>query len=82
MLNKCTTIIDKPCVQDYNKIIGKDRVVFGEDDSNLGVVRPKDGLEMIGIVSNETKTKLGNDFYDFFYSAYSKLKLNLSSKLP
>ena len=24
MLNKCTTIIDKPCVQDYNKIIGKD----------------------------------------------------------
>ena len=22
MLNKCTTIIDKPCVQDYNKIIG------------------------------------------------------------
>ena len=57
-----------------NKIIGKDRVVFGEDDSNLGVVRPKDGLEMIGIVSNETKTKLGNDFYDFFYSAYSKLK--------
>ena len=59
-----------------NKIIGKDRVVFGEDDSNLGVVRPKDGLEMIGIVSNETKTKLGNDFYDFFYSAYSKLKLN------
>ena len=24
MLNKCTIIIDKPCVQDYNKIIGKD----------------------------------------------------------
>ena len=31
---------------------------------------------MIGIVSNETKTKLGNDFYDFFYSEFSKLKIN------
>ena len=63
-----------------NKIIGKDRVVFGEDDSNLGVIKPKDGLEMVGIVSNDTKTKLGNDFYDLFYNEYSKLKLN-SSKI-
>ena len=31
---------------------------------------------MIGIVSNETKTKLGNDFYDLFYKEYSKLKIN------
>ncbi len=35
---------------------------------------------MVGIVSNDTKTKLGNDFYDLFYNAYSKLKLN-SSKI-
>lgn len=63
-----------------NKIIGKDRVVFGEEDSNLGILKPKDGLEMLGIVSNDTKTKLGNDFYDLFYNAYSKLKLN-SSKI-
>ncbi len=63
-----------------NKIIGKDRVVFGEEDTNLGILKPKDGLEMVGIVSNDTKTKLGNDFYDLFYNAYSKLKLN-SSKI-
>ena len=61
-----------------NKIIGKDRIIFGEEDSNLGIVKPKDGLEMVGIVSNDTKTKLGTDFYDLFYNAYSQLKLNTS----
>nr|WP_315183467.1 CsgE family curli-type amyloid fiber assembly protein [uncultured Flavobacterium sp.] len=60
-----------------NVIIGKDRVVFGqEEEPKVSVLKPNDGLEMIGIVSNETKTKLGNDFYDFFYSEFSKLKIN------
>lgn len=30
---------------------------------------------MMGIVSNETKTKLGNDFYDLFYKELNKLKI-------
>lgn len=60
-----------------NMIIGKDRIVFGqEEEPKVSVLKPNDGLEMIGIVSNETKTKLGNDFYDFFYSEFSKLKIN------
>ena len=60
-----------------NKIIGKDRIVFGEEaPSDTGQLTPKDGIEMLGIVSNETKTKLGNDFYDFFYTEYSKLKMS------
>jgi hypothetical protein len=60
-----------------NVIIGKDRVVFGqEEEPKVSVLKPNDGLEMIGIVSNETKTKLGNDFYDFFYYEFSKLKIN------
>jgi hypothetical protein len=60
-----------------NVIIGKDRVVFGqEEEPKVSVLKPNDGLEMIGIISNETKTKLGNDFYDFFYSEFSKLKIN------
>lgn len=59
-----------------NNIIGKDRVVFGGDEeTKVSILKPKDGLEMIGIVSNETKTKLGNDFYDFFYSEFSKLNI-------
>ncbi|MBL0737030.1 hypothetical protein JI750_09060 [Flavobacterium sp. GN10] len=31
---------------------------------------------MVGIVTNDTKTKLGNDFYDMFYAQYSKLKIH------
>ncbi|MEZ0181670.1 MULTISPECIES: curli production assembly/transport protein CsgE [Flavobacterium] len=62
-----------------NAIIGKDRVVFGEkNESDSGKAIPQDGIEMIGIVANDTKTKLGNDFYDYFYSQYSKLKINTS----
>jgi len=64
-----------------NSIIGKDRIVIGGDEaSKIDVLKPKDGIEMTGIVSNDTKTKLGNDFYDFFYSEFSKLKMNSKKK--
>lgn len=60
-----------------NALIGKDRIERGgADESKVGMAKPKDGLEMIGIVSNDSKTKLGNDFYDLFYKEYSKLKLS------
>lgn len=60
-----------------NAIIGKDRIVIGdEQETKTGALTPKDGLEMTGIVSNDTKTKLGNDFYDFFYTEFLKLKVN------
>lgn len=60
-----------------NVIIGKDRIEMGEDDeSKVGETKPNDGLEMMGIVSNDTKTKLGNDFYELFYKEYSKLKIS------
>ena len=58
-------------------VIGKDKIVVGDQmESNVGVLKPKDGLEMIGIVSNDTKTKLGNDYYDLFYKEYNKLKVS------
>jgi hypothetical protein len=64
-----------------NAIVGKDRIEIGiDDESKAGETKPKDGLEMMGIVSNDTKTKLGNDFYELFYKEYTKLKLN-SSKI-
>ena len=61
-------------------LIGKDRIVFGEEDENSknvksSVEKPSDGLEMLGIISDETKTKLGKDFYDYFYSFYNKIKI-------
>ncbi|GAA3771187.1 CsgE family curli-type amyloid fiber assembly protein [Flavobacterium ginsengiterrae] len=60
-----------------NAIIGKNRIVFGEEtESDAGKSLPVDGIEMIGIVANDAKTKLGNDFYDMFYAQYSKLKVH------
>lgn len=60
-----------------NHLIGKERIVFGDDEqSSVEVLKPNDGIEMIGAVLNETKTKLGNDFYDYFYLVYSRLKMN------
>lgn len=59
-----------------NVIIGKDRIEMGVDDESKNAeAKPNDGLEMMGIVSNDTKTKLGNDFYELFYKEYSKLKI-------
>lgn len=59
-----------------NAIIGKDRLVFGGDEeTKVSVLKPNDGLEMLGIIANETKTKLGNDFYDMLYSEFTKLKI-------
>lgn len=58
-------------------VIGKDKIVIGDQaEPNVGIVKPKDGLEIIGIVSNDTKTKLGNDYYDLFFSEYNKLKIS------
>jgi hypothetical protein len=61
---------------EHNAIIGKDRIVFGEEAKNDTGSIPVDGIEMVGIVANDTKTKLGNDFYDFFYAQYSKLRVH------
>lgn len=66
-------------------LIGKDRVVLDAVNTNStidksAIDKPNDGLEMVGIISNETKTKLGTDFYDYFYTFYNKIKIN-SSKI-
>jgi hypothetical protein len=41
---------------------------------------PVDGFELRGIVSDETKTKMGKDFYDLYYYLYNEYKIN-SNKL-
>ncbi|MCL9808370.1 curli production assembly/transport protein CsgE [Flavobacterium luminosum] len=68
-------------IYDEDKVlIGKDRYVFGEKSQNSREEAQKkgDGVEITGIVSDETKTKFGKDFYDFFYTEFSKLKYNSS----
>lgn len=54
-------------------LIGKDRVAIGEKKKNQTEIRVNDGLEISGIISDETKTKNGKDFYDLFYTEYSKI---------
>ena len=65
-----------------DKLIGKNRVVFNEDEvdkiESEILDKPNDGLEISGIVIDETKTKSGRDFYDlfYFYYTYNNLKVN------
>ncbi|MBC5838213.1 hypothetical protein H8R25_09670 [Flavobacterium sp. F-392] len=37
---------------------------------------PTDGFELTGIVSDETKTRVGKDFYDRFYYLYNEYRVN------
>ncbi len=37
---------------------------------------PEDGFMLSGIVSDDTKTKIGKDFYDMYYYMYNEKKVN------
>ncbi len=66
-------------IYDDEKIIGKDRIVFNETkkDKKKETNQSKDdGIELRGIVIEETKTKPGRDFYEAFYNAYSFYNVN------
>ncbi len=63
-------------------IIGKDRFAINEEkkeDAQTDAQKeniPNDGIEIKGIVIDETKTKPGRDFYESFYSKYTLNKIN------
>lgn len=42
----------------------------GQQDSQDSLTTGMDGLEIDGLIINETKTKIGQDFYEFFYNAW------------
>ncbi|MDT0678128.1 CsgE family curli-type amyloid fiber assembly protein [Autumnicola musiva] len=59
-----------------NKPIGMKRVVYNKADRNnqenkISYQKPNEGIRLIGMVTENTKTKPGRDFYDFFYQQYS-----------
>lgn len=60
------------------QLIGKDRVVIGGDEKKKDevIIIPVDGIEMLGIVTNDTKTKVGKDFYDLYFYEYSEKNIN------
>ena len=59
-----------------NQIVSKDRVVIGDEKKTDKAIILNDGFEMTGIVTDETKTKMGKDFYDSFYYLYRDYNLN------
>jgi hypothetical protein len=60
---------------DENKqLIGKDRVVLSDKKKVESV--PIDGFELRGIVTDETKTKVGKDFYDLYYYKYNAYNID------
>lgn len=76
MSKKDHIIISLFIYDENNIVIGQDKIIIGDDamSKTSGSPKPNDGVGMMGIVSNDTKTKLGNDFYDMFYSEYDKFK--------
>lgn len=81
ILNKNKTILLLLIYDEKIGLIGKDRVVLEALKTNSIIYKTSldksdDGLEMTGIISNETKTKLGTDFYDYFYKFYHNVKIN------
>lgn len=68
-------------IYEDEKIIGKDRLEFNEEKTTKKQERLEedvsdDGIELKGIVIEETKTKPGKDFYDFFYTSYALNQIN------
>ncbi|WP_025741757.1 CsgE family curli-type amyloid fiber assembly protein [Aquimarina pacifica] len=66
-------------IYEEEEIVGKDRVAFNEEvikEEKNSEVASNDGIELKGIVVEETKTKPGRDFYEFFFSLYSQNQIN------
>jgi hypothetical protein len=75
-----------------NELIAKDRIVFNDKKESKKKLSEKlrqeqeyskdislgreDGLELRGIILEDTKTKPGRDFYKLFYSLYTKNQIN------
>ena len=56
-------------------LIGKDRVVLNNEKKKVST-KPADGFEFKGVIADETKTKIGKDFYDLYYYKYNDNNIN------
>ena len=59
-----------------DKVIGTDRKVYNEqikaeEQESASYQKKNEGIELMGMVTENTKTKAGKDFYDFFYQNYN-----------
>ncbi len=69
------TIILLLIYNEEDKLLGTDRVVLGEQDrkeeKKMSYKSDNEGISLTGFVTENTKTKPGKDFYDFFYQLYN-----------
>ncbi len=67
-------------IYEDDKIVAKDRLAFNEEakpqPEEVLEDSSDDGIELKGIVIEETKTKPGRDFYEFFYNSYTLNQIN------
>ncbi len=66
-------------IYEDDKIVAKDRLAFNEEVKKPKKVEEEtsdDGIELTGIVIEETKTKPGRDFYEYFYNSYTLNQIN------
>jgi bifunctional DNA-binding transcriptional regulator/antitoxin component of YhaV-PrlF toxin-antitoxin module len=72
-----------------DQLLGKDRIVLNDDSEEKKIIlKPKqdndvrdefaasDGVELRGIVLEDTKTKPGRDFYKEYYTGYTYYNIN------
>lgn len=66
-------------IYEEDAIISKDRKAFNDEKKEKVLIEEStmnDGIELKGIVIEETKTKPGKDFYEFFYNSYTINRIN------
>lgn len=56
------------------KLLAKDSLEINEDffKKNISVVEKEEAYEISGLMIDETKSKIGKDFYDLFYIQYNQ----------
>ncbi|GHA28093.1 hypothetical protein GCM10007103_07020 [Salinimicrobium marinum] len=79
------TIILLLIYDEDDNIIGTDRKLYDQDEqekveAEMSFKKDNEGIQLLGMVTENTKTKPGKDFYDFFYQKYS-LSPNQGNKI-
>jgi hypothetical protein len=60
---------------DNDVMVGKDRIIVDEKKNEV-LKKKETELEITGIILDNTKTKIGKDFYDIFFLKYNSEAIN------
>lgn len=60
--------------EETHKLLAKDSLEINQDffKKNVSVVEKEEAYEISGLMIDETKSKIGKDFYDLFYIQYNQ----------